>query len=320
MPSPTAATTTVPTLKPLPASRVDEAIEFIATHNKGLPCMLVDETPEGIKTDFKNFDIDPTRDLYYVPRGGTDSPDSIVGLVGLLLDKESQSGTFIGPWTSTDDHECSYTKSELIQHLLSFLSQNDDEPLKGITKVSSGMVTPNHGTHFSETPGFKFNRNDTVMQLDLSKAPTVHRNPDVECRLLRIGKEDEGLHEQTIKIHESLFKLKDYGASNWYTKFDDSLPDHDFLVVGLLEGKVVGYAILQRQLKNIYVAHVGTDEKYQRRKVGSSVLLKVREWFAQSGFAEMHLNVEMKKEHAGRLYEGVGFKVKSVAESWVKEL
>ncbi|KAI8609879.1 hypothetical protein BC830DRAFT_1148414 [Chytriomyces sp. MP71] len=289
-------------LQQITPDRVGEAICFIALHNSNHRCMLVDDNEAGIRSDFFNFDIEPTRDIYF-----TSSKDdsSITGLVGLLV--EDGKAMVVGPWAS---------EASGLQGLMAGIT-DVARSRGGILSLKSGMVGAIANPVF-EGAGFTFLRNDLDMQLRKATLPVVKSNPDAFCSLLRPYPDDLESHKQVQRIHAALFKSRDYNPDNWADKFTSEYLNWVFACQ--LDGNLVGYSLCMRQQDSVYLVNIGTDEKFQNKRIASSLLLFIRKWFIESGFRDLTLNVHTVKEHAVKLYMDVGFEVKTTAFCWEKML
>ncbi|KAI8903598.1 acyl-CoA N-acyltransferase [Gorgonomyces haynaldii] len=255
------------------------ALEFIAKHNQGLKCMLLDETPDGILADFKNFEIDPFTDMYH---------SNLLSFGGLMTDDPV---TVIGPWAQ--DHA---TKVQMLKNLIEIAKRK-------CTLLQSAMLKESEVSVFEEC-GFQFHQFD--LEMELRHQPHVLVNPEAKCFILD---PTDTRHIRVQELHRSLFQSNDYCPENWQ-KIDNV--DH-WVAVCVLQDQIVSYAIVQRQDKNVYLANIGTDPSFQRQKLGATLLLFVREWYLTSGFKRLHLNVSLHKQHASKLYESVGFEITSKA-------
>ncbi len=89
------------------------------------------------------------------------------------------------------------------------------------------------------------------------------------------------------------------------------------LVVSERDGKIVGFAMLNRIVKGetpytfardfLDIDEFGVDESHRREGIGSEMIAFIREFAKESGFDRIELNMWTFNEGALEFYEAVGF-------------
>ena len=271
---------TICTKESLPA-----LFEFIADRNKLYKCLILGTTTAQVQDDFENFEIDIST-FYLKLEGG-----EIIGAIGIQPDKH-----IYGPWVS-ETHSLKVLGQELLDYVLAIAK---DLKYDSVGPYVDGTATET--IELFKRNGFKIEKQEYGMKCTKNNIIQIDTNSDLECRLIDPHNPES---KDALAIHLECFSPINFNASNW----DEKMSNAKYLLFGCFKDqRLISYAIVLKQEVELYVYYLGTSK--DSRKIGSAtkLMVTIREWFTNSVFEKIVLNVGITKQEAKTLYEKVGFR------------
>ena len=142
---------------------------------------------------------------------------------------------------------------------------------------------------------------------------------------VRVGMSDDA--EQIVEV------MKDAEASNFmmygpgerkmtgeqFRRFIDNVneKEHSAIFVAVEEGKILGYLIMQGEMKPKRVSHkvgvaVGVHSESRGKGVGGSLFEYAHQWAKEKGIHRVELTVISKNEQAYKLYRKLGYETEGI--------
>lgn len=142
--------------------------------------------------------------------------------------------------------------------------------------------------------------------------------PSIED-LKRVNKLAVQVHEMHVHWAPDLYKRVEEVISKEYFEI---LVKNEEIYVAKLENEIVGYIIFNikekenpsmRYRKQLNIDAICVEEKCRGKGIGTKLLEEIKNIAKSKGCTDLYLTVNRENEHAIKVYEKFGFKVKNIA-------